>query len=111
MVLCVFVYQKHPKAQPIVVLEKPRIEPAIPDLQGNALIHYITAAKTLVGYFEFSKILFSQAIPKPTHPTISLNLQFLKINYVIHLICKWELINSNEVYSISLKGTCWVLYP
>ena len=44
MVCVCFIYRKHPKAQPIVVLEKPRIEPTTPGLQGNPLIHYITTA-------------------------------------------------------------------
>ena len=45
--VCVSILRReHPKAQPKVVLEKPRIEPATPGLQGIApsLIHYTTTA-------------------------------------------------------------------
>ena len=37
-----FLYREHPKAKPIVVLEKPWIEYATPDVhvKGIALIHY-----------------------------------------------------------------------
>ena len=39
--LCVFcLYREHPKAQPLVVLEKPRIKPVTPGLQGLVLFYY-----------------------------------------------------------------------
>ena len=44
MFVFVFILREHPKAQPIVVLEKPGIEPATPGLQGIALTHYTTSA-------------------------------------------------------------------
>ena len=33
-VFILHIYREHPEAQPTVVLEKPRIEPATPGLQG-----------------------------------------------------------------------------
>ena len=43
-VLLFYLYPEHPKARPIVVLEKRGIEPATPGLQSIALIHYTTAS-------------------------------------------------------------------
>ena len=40
----VCVFYEHSKAQPKVFLKKPVIEPAIPGLQGIALIHHTSAA-------------------------------------------------------------------
>ena len=46
--VCFYIYREHPKAQPIVVLEKPGIEPVTPALQGITLTHYTKVASDCI---------------------------------------------------------------
>ena len=45
--VCAFIYRDNYKAQPLVVLEKPEIDPSTPGLQGIVHIHYTTAVLAL----------------------------------------------------------------